>query len=407
MRDDRRTADDLPPVVELINGADVRPESITWLWEGWLARGKLHIMAGPPGTGKTTVLLKMIALITSGRPFPDGSPTIPGHVVIWSGEDGIADTLVPRLIAAGANMRRVHFVKRLQDGRGSRPFDPSTDMDALQAKISQVGDVALLMLDSVVSAVGGDSHKNTEVRRGLQPLVDLSEAVNCAAVGVSHFTKATAGRDPIERVTGSIAFGALPRIVIAIARRKEGDGPQGDTRLMVRAKSNIGPDGGGFEFRMTLVAGIVDDQVPVAEFGDRLQGPAKKLLDDAETEEDAATAERRSAADFLRELLAGGPLTPKEVRHHGDEAGYSWRTLQRAMRLAAVQHRRGGAPGTPGKWWIGTPQRATAPPRHVREFGATGGAADRRRRDPDKVYPNWKRRTNGQNPSPLDTEGEP
>jgi len=398
VHNDRRSADDLPPVVELINGADVQPESIDWLWDGWLARGKLHIVAGPPGAGKTTVLLQMIALITSGRPFPDGSLTQPGNAVIWSGEDGIADTLVPRLIAAGADMRRVHFVKRLQDGGASRPFDPATDMNALQAKFSEVEDVALLMLDSVVSAVGGDSHKNTEVRRGLQPLVDLAEAVNCAAVGVSHFSKSTAGRDPIERVTGSIAFGALPRVVIAIARRKEVNGPQADTRLMVRAKSNIGPDGGGFEFRMTLVAGVVDGQVPVAEFGDCLQGPAKKLLDDAETEEDTATAERRNATDFLRELLASGAMSPKEVRRHGDEAGYSWRTLQRAMRLAGVKHRRGGAPGTPGKWWIDKPHRATAPTRQVQEPGVEDGAVESHR-DPDKVYPSWKRRANGQKPT--------
>ena len=108
-------ATDLPPLpaetVELVNAASIKPEPVSWLWDGWLARGKLHILAGRPGCGKTTLGLGLAATLTAAGRWPDGARCHqPGDVVIWSGEDDPADTLVPRLLAAGADLRRVHFV---------------------------------------------------------------------------------------------------------------------------------------------------------------------------------------------------------------------------------------------------------------------------------------------------------
>jgi putative DNA primase/helicase len=97
----------------------------------------------------------------------------------------------------------------------------------------------MVIVDPVVTVVPGDSHKNTEVRRALQPLVGFATELDAAVFGVSHFTKGTAGRDPVERVTGSVAFGALPRVVMAAARVNEGNA---ERRIFCRAKSNIGPD---------------------------------------------------------------------------------------------------------------------------------------------------------------------
>jgi len=97
-----------------------------------------------------------------------------------------------------------------------------------------------------VSAIPGDSHKNAEVRRGLQPLVNLASAPNCAALGISHFNKGSQGKDPTERITGSIAFGALARVVFAAAKTP-GDHKDGN-RSFCRTKSNIGPDDGGFRY---------------------------------------------------------------------------------------------------------------------------------------------------------------
>ena len=135
--------------VTLIDGASITPEAVQWLWEGFLARGKLHVLAGAPGTHCES-----------------------GNVLIWSAEDDIADTLVPRLIAMGADMGRIQFVGDRSTMDGRAPFDPSRDMPMLMRAIAVTGEIKLLIVDPIVSAVAGDSHKNAEVRRGLQPLVD-------------------------------------------------------------------------------------------------------------------------------------------------------------------------------------------------------------------------------------------
>ena len=230
--------------VELICGADIRPEPIRWLWHEWIAAGKLHILAGAPGTGKTTIALALAATISNGGRWPDRSKAPIGSVLMWSSEDSPSDVLVPRAIACGADPSRLHFVGDVFDGEGRRPFDPATDMRTLEEAATRIGDVKLLIVDPVVSAVAGDSHKGAETRRALQPIVDLAARIGCAVIGISHFSKGTSGREPLERVTGSLAFGALARVVLAAAKMPEDDQGSGG-RLLARAKSNIGPDTGG------------------------------------------------------------------------------------------------------------------------------------------------------------------
>ena len=202
--------------VVLVQASSLIPEPIRWLWLHWLALGKLHILAGAPGQGKTTINLAFAATVTVGGRWPDGTRCEPGNVLIWSGEDDPADTLLPRLLAMGADPGRVFFVKATRVDGELVPFDPARDMVQLTAEAERIGGVRLLMVDPVVSAVTGDSHKNTEVRRALQPLVDLAAHLDCAVVGISHFGKNTAGRDPTERAaTAAVpltAKGAFPSL---------------------------------------------------------------------------------------------------------------------------------------------------------------------------------------------------
>src|SRR4029077_12137268 len=131
-------------------------------------------------------------------------------------------------------------------------------------------------------AVTGDSHKNAEVRRGLQPLVDFAAETGCVVLGVTHFTKGTTGRAPTERVTGSLAFGALARVVMATAKPAEAGGK----RRLVRAKSNIGPDGGGYEYDLIQepLVGLNFGAQRVA-WGAPLDGTARQLLNEVEQAE--------------------------------------------------------------------------------------------------------------------------
>ena len=166
----------LPDGVVLINGSTLTPQPVRWLWEYWLALGKLHILAGAPGQGKTTIAIAAMATVTIGGRWPDGTRCEPGNVLMWSGEDDPADTLLPRLMAAGADPARCYFVGGTRIDDELQAFDPARDMAALELQAQLIGGIKLLVVDPVVSAVAGDSHKNTEVRRALQPLVDLSRA---------------------------------------------------------------------------------------------------------------------------------------------------------------------------------------------------------------------------------------
>ncbi|WP_454763238.1 AAA family ATPase [Cupriavidus campinensis] len=202
--------------VILVNGANLNPEPVRWLWRDWLALAKVHMLAGVPGQGKTTLAMNFAATVTSGGHWPDGSLCEAGNVLVWSGEDDPADTLLPRLLAAGANASRIFFVTGFFVNGNAESFDPSSDIAALQAESARIGDVRLIIVDPIVSAVAGDSHKNAETRRGLQPLVDLAASVDAALVGITHFSKAGQGLDPTQRLIGSVAFSALLRVVMVI-----------------------------------------------------------------------------------------------------------------------------------------------------------------------------------------------
>jgi len=299
------------------------------LWPGYLPRGKFVLIAGPAGVSKTTVALALAATITQGGRWPDGSHAQPGAVLLWSGEDGIADTLLPRLIAHGANLAHVRFVGDIIECGERRPFDPALDADDLKLAASRIPDLALVMVDPVILSVRGDSNTNGDVRRGLFPLVQMAERTGAVVLGITHFSKGTAGKHPIERVTGSLAFAAAARVVLAVARLPE---DQGGGRLLLRAKNNLGADGGGFKFdlRPVEVAGV--DTVCI-QWGEAITGSAHDVLQAAEARD--APEERTAideAADFLKEVLteSGGSAERATILDAARKAGHYEKQMDRA-----------------------------------------------------------------------------
>ncbi len=348
--------------VELIRASDVKPEAIAWIWKGWLAEGKLHVLGGAPGTGKTTISMALAATVTTGGIWPDGSKAPVGNVVIWSGEDDPKDTLTPRLLLSGADTCRVYFISGVQQGGEHHTFDPSRDMEPLRQKLAEIGNVRLLIVDPIVSAIAGDSHKNAEVRRGLQPLVDLAASMRCALLGVTHFSKGTGGREPVERLTGSLAFGALARVVLVAAKQQE-EGQDGRTvRLLCRAKSNIGPDAGGFEYdlhqsELKTHPGIFASSVL---WGNAVDGTARELLAEADaTDDDGDGRTLSEAKKFLIDLLTDGPLRAGEIFKDADQAGHTKRSIQRAASALKVDKRKDGMKG--GWFWRLPPKVPNSP----------------------------------------------
>lgn len=327
------------PAVVLLNGADLTPEAVRWLWRYWLALGKLHILAGAPVQGKTTIALACAAIVTTGGRWPDGTRCKAGNVLIWSGEDDPADTLLPRLMAAGADRTRCYFVSGTRINGEVQSFDPARDMAALEAEAQRIGGIKLLIVDPVVSAVAGDSHKNTEVRRALQPLVDLANRLDASVLGISHFSKGGAGGDPASRVVGSVAFTAVARVVLVAAKVKGEDGEA--RRILARAKSNIGPDDGGFEYHIEQSEPLPGIQASYILWCKSVEGSARELLAEPEVGKDGSNggSALAQAEEFLIQLLNDGPSPTKYVEAQAKEAGISWRTVRRASDALGIRKR--------------------------------------------------------------------
>jgi putative DNA primase/helicase len=324
-------------VIIMLQAADtISMEPIKWLWDGWLAKNKFHILAGSPGTGKTTIALSLAATISRGGEFPDGSGTKTGSVIIWSGEDSPEDTLAPRLKLAGANLSKVHFISEAVENSEKRAFDPAIDIEPLNDAASKIEDLALLILDPIVNAVANNSHNNGDVRRALQPLVDFAKTQQCAVLGITHFTKGTTGRDPLERVTGSLAFGALARVVMVTAKPSDAETHK---HMLCRAKSNIGNDGDGFEYAF-IHEGLAElDSITASkvEWGKFLKGSARALLGYVEevSEENANAVE--SAKEFLQQILKDGPVPSTSIRKEATEVGLSWASVRRAQKSLLIK----------------------------------------------------------------------
>ena len=321
--------------------SDVEMKAIIWLWCGYLALGKIHITGGQPGTGKTTIALNIAATITIGGILPDGTKATIGDVLIWSGEDAIDDTLVPRLKAMGADLSRIHFIDGItEDGKG-RNFDPAKDMQHINGVIKTIPELKLLIVDPIVSVISGDSHKNAEVRRGLQPLVDFADKYNVAVIGITHLSKGSTGKEPLERIIGSIAFGAVARIAYIAAKLKEqgADGEETEYRAFVRAKSNISKDGNGFRYLLKqheLANGITTS---IIEWGCAINGEAREILShdagiNTNASENISTLEE--AKKFLKEYLIEGGASAKFILLNAREAGFSESTIRRAKEALKV-----------------------------------------------------------------------
>ena len=338
------------PTVSLLRASDIIPEPINWLWPGWLAAGKMHILGGAPGTGKTTIAMALAGTISTGGRWPDGSRSQTGNVIIWSGEDDPSDTLVPRLALAGADLNKVFFVADVREGGKSRSFDPARDIEALRRKLIEIGGVKLLIVDPIVSAITGDSHKNAEVRRGLQPLADLAVSMKCALLGITHFSKGTGGRDPVERITGSLAFGAMARVVMVAAKHLEQSDDGGTKRILLRAKSNIGPDDGGFEydFQQAELKSMPGISASTVRWGGVVEGHARDLLAAAEAVNDDSDDDGGALGDakqFLLDLLADGPQPARVIRAEAIDAGHSQATLRRAKTDLGITTKKIGVKG--------------------------------------------------------------
>lgn len=309
---------------------EIKTQPLSWLWPGRLPAGKLSLMIGDPGLGKSLVSVDIAARITIGRDFPDGKPCTAGQVIMLSAEDDSADTIVPRLKAAGADLRHVHLVEavrvRLQDGGLCESiFNLGRDVEQLEKAVSKLANVRAVIIDPLSAYLGAaDSRKNAEVRGLLAPVASLSARYGAAIMCISHLRKSAGA--PVHRAIDSIAFAAAARSVWAVA----GDPNNSVRRLMVPVKQNLAPDIGGLSFEVAATSGVpvvVWDGSPVAVDIQEVLGGL---------DSDSERSVRAEAQDWLRNSLREGPVRASDVQSECRAAGLSWATVRRAKSSLGV-----------------------------------------------------------------------
>lgn len=203
--------DDAKRTAVLVRADKLKPESIDWAWKNRLAFGKLAVLAGDPGLGKSTMLVEIAALHSVGGNFPCGEGRAQQcETLFLTAEDGLRDTLVPRLMAAGADRSKIHFLTgtKIEGTDDESLFDLSRDIAALRAVLKENPNIRILIIDPLTAYLGATKAKeNSEVRRVLAPLVKLIEETNVLAIANNHLNK-SAGK-ALYRVLDSIAFVAV------------------------------------------------------------------------------------------------------------------------------------------------------------------------------------------------------
>lgn len=317
--------------------ADVEPEPVRWLWPDRFALGKLSLIAGPPGLGKSFLTLDMSARVSRGDGWPcDGAGRAePAGVVLLSAEDDIQDTIVPRLIAAGADRSRILAMRAIYQPQLALvpgvekpvPFSLLEHLPQLEELIRRAAPCRLVIVDPVSAFLAGtDTHNNAEVRSVLAPLAEMAARNRVAVVAVSHLNKGQGSA--MDRVIGSIAFTAAARTAYIVT--KDEDDPA--RRLLLPVKNNLGIDLNGFAYRLAgePTPHIEWEPKPVVMSADEAVGmPGHSRGPDPEARQDAEA--------WLLDFLSAGPRTAQEIFMAARAEGHTRVTVKRAKATAGIQ----------------------------------------------------------------------
>ena len=301
--------------------SEVEPTRIEWRSRGRIARGKITDVQGDPGAGKSTLITDWAARVSSGRALPDGAPFGPCGVVVLQGEDGVDDTIVPRLSAAGADLSRIVVLgERLNGEFYSIPNDISLIEQAARSI-----DAAVIVIDPLMAFLDPriNAHRDQDVRRALRPLAAMAERTGVSIIMIRHLNKSP-GPTAIYRGGGSIGILGAARFGILVAA----DPNNSEVRVVANLKQNIGKKNVSLAFKLVAVPGT---DVARVEYIGLSRHTADSLLD--VQLEAQPSSKLDDASEWLRQFLVNGPMSADSVKDAAREANISEATLRRAAEL--------------------------------------------------------------------------
>jgi hypothetical protein len=336
------------PALEVTWASGIKPQRVKWLWTDRIPQGALALLAGREGLGKSTIALDLAAKITRGD-LPGEHLGTPRAVLVCATEDSWAHTIVPRLIGAGADLDRVARIEMVQNVAGTAVHSVLSlprDLDALRATARSTGAV-LLILDPLMSRLGDlDTHKDSEVRRALEPLVAIADEVGMAVIGLIHHNKGSSA-DPLQLVMASKAFTAVARSVHTVVLDPDDETEQ--RRLFGTSKNNLGrSDLPTLTYAMTGFGVATDDGeawTGRVVWGEDAKGTIADALRGAEDGR-AGGSSATEAGEWLTDYLEqqGGPVASADIYGAGQHAGHTKDALKRARQRLRIPVKSAGYP---------------------------------------------------------------
>jgi putative DNA primase/helicase len=316
--------------------SEITPRQLRWFWPERIPLGKLTLLVGDPDVGKSLTIADIIARCTTGRPWPDCENDMPPcSVAVLAAEDDWEDTLVPRFIAAGADLSKVFRVDPIQvEFKGKtikRSAALDTDIEAFEELLRERPEIKLISFDPLASYIG-DKNRNVEreIRAVLDSVKELAERTGVTIISADHFNK-TALASALHRVSGSTSVVGAPRAVWGF--QKDPDDPK--QRLMSRIKLNVSANHSGLRYSIVVKSVNISGcefKVPHVAWGGATDTTADEIFSRSADPEEAKIGK---AVRWLKEFLASGAKLAADVYTAGEEQGYDAQFLKRSVRARA------------------------------------------------------------------------
>jgi putative DNA primase/helicase len=321
------------------------------LWPDRFALGKIGLIAGLPDMGKGQIAAFIAAAVTGGIELPCGEGhkaksedakgyALPGNVIWFNAEDDARDTVIPRLVAAGADLNKVYFVNGADVGRKDKHFSLVTDLPLLRKAIEKIGNVALVNIDPVSAYLGVGKVNNrdaSDVRGILTPLKELAEQTDVAVLGICHFNKKDDVKSALLRVSDSIAYVAAARSVYVVV-----DDPEDkDSKLFVKAKNNLAPDKTALRYRFGVrMVGRDNTRDINAPYVIWHEQPIEITANEAMAAGEGTKYAKEEAREFLLERLKEGPVKADDIFEEAKQNAISKITLKRTKKELGIQSKK-------------------------------------------------------------------
>lgn len=321
-------------VLVFLKASEIKSKPIDWLWEGKIAKGKVTLIAGNPGLGKSQLTIYLAGVVSNGGIFPGGHKCKEGSVLFFSAEDDAEDTITPRLEAVKANREKVHIFSTVKTNGKDKFFDLSRDIELLENTLKKDEDISFIIVDPITAFLGEtDSHVNAEVRALLASLSKLASKYGVAVLVVTHLNKSTGG-NAMNQITGSLAFVAAARAAYMVLKDENDE----SRRLFLPVKNNLAEDVGGFAFRVEGVN--VEDYINTSRIVWEPEGVTMTATEAMKVNKEVEGGVSKETIKWLEDLLQKHPegLEIENIVKTAIKNGISRSTLYRAKRSAFVDN---------------------------------------------------------------------